>query len=343
MDTPGRLLQLLAMMSSRPVWRAGDLAARLEVTERSIRRDMTRLRDLGYPIESVTGPYGGYSLGAGGRLPPLLLDDDEAVSIAVALHELANRGSPALADGALSALTKIGQVMPVPLRERVSALSAVVVDVSRSSRPGAEADRPPSADHVDTLMVVALACSRSERLRFDYRAGDGTETVRHTEPFRLVSHGRTWYLVANDLDRKDWRTFRVDRMTRPRNNGERFARGETPDAAAFVAAGIAVNAYDERATFRFPVPVDVLAREIPATIGIIASDPTDPTCSTAQIGGDADWIARFVASLPFPCEVLDSDEVAGALRDLGRRLVRDHRRDDAAFVSSVSSARPGGR
>src|SRR5688572_15225553 len=138
MDTPARLLRLLAMLSSRGSWRGAELAERLEVTERSIRRDITRLRDLGYPVDSITGVHGGYSLAVGGRLPPLLLDDDEAVSIAVALHDIARRSTDAIAEAALSALTKLGQVMPASLRERVSALSTVVVDVGGTPDPFGE-------------------------------------------------------------------------------------------------------------------------------------------------------------------------------------------------------------
>ena len=135
MDTPARLLRLLAMLSSRGSWSGSELAERLEVTERSIRRDITRLRDLGYPISSTTGVHGGYSSAAGGPLPPLLLDDDEAVSMAVALHDLANRSTDAIAESALRALTKLGQVMPASLRERVSALSTVVVGGGAASDP----------------------------------------------------------------------------------------------------------------------------------------------------------------------------------------------------------------
>ena len=319
MDTPVRLLRLLALMSSRSNWRANELAERFEVTERSIRRDITRLRDLGYPVESVTGPLGGYSLGAGGRLPPLLLDDDEAVSIAVALHDVANNAAPSLADGALSALTKLGQVMPVSLRERVAALSSVVVGIGRPT------DRTPDqSNQVESMMVLAVACARSERIRFDYRSGDGTETVRHTEPFRLVSFGQRWYLVANDLDRADWRTFRVDRISRVRNNGARFVRGETPDAAALVAAGIAVNAYSDRCVVDVHAPPDEVARHIAPTVGVISAHPTREDWSSVEIGGEPEWVARYLAGLPLPCRVVDPPAVRAALRDLGRTLSTNH-------------------
>lgn len=315
-DTPLRLLQMLTLMSSRATWRGDELAERLEVTERSIRRDITRLRALGYPIESVTGPYGGYSLGAGGRLPPLLLSDDEAVSMAVALHDVSQRSSTVLADGALSALTKLGQVMPASLRERVGALTSVVVGV------GGVGDRfSDGAGNVETLMSVALSCARSERLRFDYRTGDGAESIRHTEPFRLVSVGQRWYLVAHDLDRGDWRTFRVDRITRPRSTGARFQRDEVPDAASLVAQGLAVNAYEQRAMVRLQATLEQTLREVPTTIGVATADPDDPTCTLVEIGGDVDWVARFLASLPMRCDVIEPPALVDELRDLGQRLI----------------------
>jgi predicted DNA-binding transcriptional regulator YafY len=316
MDTPARLLRLLALLSSRGWWRGAELADRLQVTERSIRRDITRLRELGYPIDSTTGTHGGYSLAAGGRLPPLLLDDDEAVSIAVALHDIAQRSTVAIADAALSALTKLGQVMPASLRERVSALSTVVVGVGGVSETFAD-----GAADVDVVMAFGLACSRSERTRFDYRAGDGRDSVRHVEPFRLVSVGRRWYLVAFDLDRADWRTFRVDRVSRVRNTGARFVRTDPPDAAELVARGIAVNSYDARALVRFAAPADVVAQHIAPTVGVIRRDPKHRRQTLVEIGGDPDWIARFLAGAELEYEVLEPAEVRDELRRLGERLI----------------------
>ncbi|HEY4333811.1 MAG TPA: YafY family protein, partial [Ilumatobacteraceae bacterium] len=307
-DTPARLLRLLALMSSRATWRGDELAARLEITERSVRRDMTRLRDLGYPIESITGPYGGYSLGAGGRLPPLLLNDDEAVSIAVALHQIAHRSTASVADGALSALTKLSQVMPGSLRERVAALTSVVVDI------GSAAARPTTpTGTIDSLMALAVTCSRSERTRFDYRSGEGAETTRHVEPFRLVSAGNRWYLVAFDLDRSDWRSFRVDRVSRIRTTGARFQRGEVPDAAEFVAAGLAVHAYAQRALIRIKAPLHDAIAEIPPTIGVARADPDDAAQTLVEIGGDHDWVARFLVSLALPYEVVEPAELRAEL------------------------------
>lgn len=314
MDTPARLLRVLALLTTRGSWQAGELAERLEVTERTVRRDITRLRDLGYPIEAVTGPYGGYSLGAGGRLPPLLLDDEEAVAVAVALHAMAQRNDEGAVDHALGALTKLSQVMPVPLRERVGALTEMTVGMRRRERGGGQ----PS---VETLMALALACRRSERVRFDYESGAGTESVRHVEPFRLVALGRRFYLVANDLDRADWRTYRVDRISRVRPTGARFVVTEPPDAAALVAEGVAVRAYEQTWTVRFRAPLDEMRDDISPTIGLCRADPDDASCTLVDIGGDADWVARYIVGFEVPFEPVDAPELITELRTLGERLV----------------------
>jgi predicted DNA-binding transcriptional regulator YafY len=248
----------------------------------------------------------------------LLLDDDEAVSIAVALHDIAQRSTDAIAQSALSALTKLGQVMPSSLRERVSALSTVVVGVGGATDQFAE-----QAADVDVVMALGLACSRNERTRFDYRSGEGVDTVRHAEPFRLVSVGRRWYLVAFDVDRDDWRTFRVDRITRVRNTGARFVRTDPPDAAEFVATGIAVNSYAASALVRFAAPADIVARHIPPTIGVIR-DARQRRSTVVEIGGDADWIARYLAGSELEYEVLEPQEVRDELLRLGRLLVERH-------------------
>ena len=318
MDTPARLLRLLALMTTKGSWQAGELAERLEVTERTVRRDVTRLRDLGYPIDAVTGPYGGYSLGAGGRLPPLLLDDEEAVAVAVALHGMAQR-SDGEVDHALGALTKLSQVMPASLRERVGALTEVTVGMG--GRRGGDADGRPG---VETLMTLALACRRSERVRFDYETGDRVASARHAEPYRLVVLGRRFYLVANDLDRHDWRTYRVDRITRVRPTGARFVVDEPPDAAALVAEGVAVRAYEQTWTVRFHAPVEYMRNEISPVVGLCRADPEHPGCTLVEMGGDVDWVARYIVGSHVPHEPVDAPELCAELRMIGERLVASY-------------------
>jgi len=313
-DTPNRLLRLLSLLSARAWWSAADLAAETEVTERTVRRDITRLRDLGYPVEATTGPYGGYTLGRGGRLPPLVLDDDEAVAVAVGLRAAAG-GATGTESATLSALAKLDQVLPAQLREQVAAIAAVTVGLRM---PGV-----PDVD-VDHLVAAGLACRRPERLRFTYRDASDRATDRLVEPYRLVYTERSWYLVAFDPSRADWRTFRVDRMSELRLTGQRFAMVEDPpDAGELVSRGVAVSAYDLQVEVRLPVPAERARVLVPPTVGVV--EPETGTSSRVRIGGDADWIARYLAGLEVPVEVLDGDEVKAELRALGRRLVRQHR------------------
>lgn len=204
-DTTARALRLLSLLQSRRVWTGSELMARLEVSERTLRRDIDRLRDLGYEVHSVSGPAGGYQLQAGADIPPLLLDDDEAMAIAVGLLTAAGGTIEGLEETSLRALTKLEQVLPPRIRRRVSTLQAAVVPLVRSW---------VTVD-AEVLTTVAQACRDHERLRFDYRRRDGEETERHVEPHQLVSIHQRWYLLAYDRDRDDWRTFRLDRLSSP--------------------------------------------------------------------------------------------------------------------------------
>jgi len=315
MDTPTRLLRLLVLLSARQSWTALELADRLEVTERTVRRDMTRLRSMGYPVTGSSGPYGGYSLGAGGHLPPLVLDDDEAVAVAIGLRGATAGGTPGVESAALSALTKLDRVLPVQLREQVAALRTVTVGLGRLDVP---------AFDVDALVSVALACSRLERLRFSYTDASEQRSDRLVEPFRLVFTSRSWYLVAYDTNRTDWRTFRVDRMDEIKLTGARFTPREAPDAARMVAEGMALYAHSLQARVRLHLPLEEARRCVSRTVAILEPD-TDPSTTIARIGGDADWIARYLASLECRVEVLEPEEVRTEVRVLAERLAADHR------------------
>jgi predicted DNA-binding transcriptional regulator YafY len=310
-DTPTRLLRLLGLLSARAGWTGAQLADRLDVTERTLRRDITRLRELGYPIEATTGPHGGYQLGAGGRLPPLALDDDEAVAVAMALRAHAAGGASGEESAALSALTKLDQVLPAPLRDRVHALATVTVGLRRGGLPPVD---------IDTLVTTALCCRNHETLRFDYRDANDALTNRHVHPYRVVYTDRQWYCVAFDLTRDDWRTFRVDRMDWVHATGTRFVPvDDPPDAADLVARGIAIAAYPETAVVRIEAPIDETARVISRTIAVL--EPGDDGTTIARIGGDADWIARYLASLEWPFELLEPDVVRTELHALAQRLL----------------------
>src|SRR3954452_8936438 len=225
-STSSRLLELLALLQGRRDWPGDELSRRLEVSSRTIRRDVERLRALGYPVDSLTGPAGGYRLRAGGQMPPLLLDDDEAIAIAVGLGTAARASVTGIEETAVRALVKLEQVLPAHLRRRVAALGS------------ATSTLPASGPTVDPqhLTIIAAACRDSERVRFGYVRRDGTASRRVVEPHSVVNLGRRWYLVAWDREREDWRTFRVDRLSRPASTGVRFTarRLPTKDPAAYV-------------------------------------------------------------------------------------------------------------
>src|SRR3954462_11017130 len=225
--TSSRLLTLLSLLQARRDWPGQELAERLEVSPRTIRRDVERLRTLGYPVESMTGPAGGYQLRAGTAMPPLLLDDEEAIAIAVSLRTAAGGSVSGGEEASVRALVKLEQVLPAHLRRRVQALDAATHTLQVYGGPQVDPQ---------CLTVLAAAVRDHERVRFDYTARDQAGSRREAEPHSLVNAGRRWYLVAWDREREDWRTFRVDRITRPQSTGVRFTARELPDkdAAAYV-------------------------------------------------------------------------------------------------------------
>jgi predicted DNA-binding transcriptional regulator YafY len=261
LDTSTRLLRLLSVLQARRFWSGAELAERLEITTRTLRRDIDRLRSLGYVIDATSGPGGGYELGKGSHLPPLLLDDDEAVAVTVALRTMAD-GVARLGDTALGVLTKVDQLLPARLRERVGALQAMTVTVG--------GDEAPALDPT-VLTTLAAACRDRERVRFGYRGRGAEASRRETEPLRLAHTGnRRWYLVAWDLGREAWRTFRVDRIEGVEVLGVRFAMREPPDdVARYVAASISYAPYRLRAVVRLRGSVATLAKRLPPWCGVL--------------------------------------------------------------------------
>ncbi|MFD0362264.1 helix-turn-helix transcriptional regulator [Nocardia sp. GCM10030253] len=239
LETSARLLRLLALLQTHRDWTGADLAERLDVTTRTVRRDVERLRELGYPVHATRGTAG-YRLGAGAALPPLLLDDEEAVAVAVGLRSASDGTVAGIEESSLRALTKLEQVLPPRLRHRVRTLRGATV---RVGVPGA-------AVEPDTLMAIAEACQRRERLRFDYRAHSGSTSVRSVEPHGLVHFSRRWYLVAWDVDRADWRSFRADRITPRTPTGPRFTPREIPegDVAAYLSLQLSTRSWPFQAT-----------------------------------------------------------------------------------------------
>lgn len=312
MDTAERLLKLLGLLEGRIDWTAEELGRRLEVTTRTIRRDITRLRDLGYPVEAVAGPGGGYRLGAGGKLPPLLLDDDEALAVALGLRVSATTAVGGLEDPSLSALAKLEHVLPARLRSRLEDISEATTSMLGGSRP--------EVDH-STLALVASTIRKRERLRLGYVDNEGRRTERHVEPVRLVHTGRHWYLVAFDLDRDDWRTFRLDRVSEPVATGMRAARRTGPDPVDLVQRGITVDAWKYPASILLRASADRAMREISPRVGTV--EPIDETSCRLIIGADEmGWLARYLLSLSIGFEVESPDELRAELVSIGRDLAK---------------------
>jgi predicted DNA-binding transcriptional regulator YafY len=311
-----RLLRLLSLLQARPVWTGPELAERLDVTPRTVRRDIDRLRELGYPVEAAPGRAGGYRLGAGGALPPLLLDDDEAAAVALALRSAAGGGVAGMEEAALAALSKLDRVLPPRLRARVDALRTTTVHLSTG---GVEADP-------EVLVTAAHACAGQERCRLTYRDRAGRQTERRVEPYRMVSTGRRWYLVARDVDQADegWRTFRADRIQALEPMGHRFRLVYPPDAAELVSVGTTVAPYRHVARIRFATTAEVLRQRVPPTVGVVEADGDDAAVLT--IGADEiEPLAGHAVALGIPFEVLEPPELRQALRRLGRALSAAHR------------------
>ncbi|MFN8193918.1 MAG: YafY family protein [Nocardioidaceae bacterium] len=307
-ETTQRLLSLLGLLQSRPVWTGPELAERLGVTTRSIRRDVVRLRDLGYPVNAAQGTGGGYQLGAGRALPPLLLDDDEAVAIAVSLRLAATSVSGA-SDAAVRTLAKLDQVLPPQLRRSIRALQDAT-----DSLPG-----PTSGVDGEALLTLARACRDLVRARFAYAARDGVASERTVEPVRLVTAGQRWYLMAWDTDRDDWRTFRVDRMSQVRSTTWRFALREHPDPVAFVQGAVSAAPYRFTARAVVRAPAAVVRKQLPARSAVVTA--LDAASCEVTAGGDSlTWIALYLASLGHELRVVDPPELAVEAARLGRLL-----------------------
>ncbi|GAA2440340.1 YafY family protein [Actinomadura vinacea] len=316
-DTSARLLRLLSLLQARRERTGPELAERLGVTVRTVRRDVERLRGLGYPVHAELGAAGGYRLEAGTALPPLLLDDGEAVAIALGLRgAAAGGGVEGIEEISVRALAKLEQILPDRLRRRVNAVSTATMPIA-----------PPPAGPVvapETLTVLAAACRDRERLRFAYRARDEAESRRVVEPHGLVSAGRRWYLVAWDLGRGDWRTFRVDRLADPLPTGVRGRARELPaaDAAAFVKRSLAASRpVVERAVLLVHAPAAELAERF--RVAGTELEPVDErTCLVRTAADSLEWTALRIAFLEIDFTVREPAELAGRLHDLGRRLQR---------------------
>lgn len=317
-ETSARLLRLLSLLQAHREWSGADLAGRLGVSSRTLRRDVDRLRGLGYPVDASPGTGGGYQLGAGAELPPLLLDDDEAVAVAVGLRTAAGQGIEGIGETSVRALAKLEQVLPDRLRRRVGTLNAVTVPMLRG----------PGADAVDPAVLTELAqlCRDTERLRFAYRGHDGVTSRRTVEPHRLVCSERRWYLVAWDLGREDWRTFRVDRVTEPYATGARFTPRELPegnrDAAEFFTRSMARRQPEVRVDVTFRAPADFVTARLPGSLGAAEPDGGGGCRLRAALTDSLEWVALRLALVDCEFEVHGPPQLVEHLHALGARLTR---------------------
>lgn len=312
-QTSSRLLELLSLLQGRRDWPGDELAERLDVSGRTIRRDIERLRQLGYPVESLSGPAGGYRFRAGSAMPPLLLDDEEAIAIAVGLRTAAGASVRGIEEAAVRALVKLEQVLPAHLRRRVGALGSATFTLPV---PG------PTVDP-QHLSVIAAACRDSECLRFGYRTRDGTDSHREVEPHSLVNHGRRWYLVGWDRRRDDWRTFRIDRLAKPASTGVRFRPRKLPakDAAKYVQRRITEAPNRFEAVVTLHAAADEVTRRVPAYWGAI--EPIDAHTCRYRTGDDnLGWLALRIAMLGVDFELHEPPELVQHLRELALRLGR---------------------
>lgn len=313
LNTSARLLRLISLLQVRRFWSGADLAERLEITERTVRRDVDKLRSLGYPVQAASGVAGGYQLGAGAALPPLLLEDDEALAVSIALGTAAASAVTGIEEAAVRALVKLEQVLPTRLRRRANALRASIVPLTRSG---------PVVDS-SLLSTLAGACRDHEQLAFGYEGKGASGTERLVEPAGLVHTGYRWYLVAWDVNRDDWRTFRVDRIKGKASVGARFAPRPPPegDLKAYVSRSLSSAARALTARVILHAPFELMAKRLSPAAGVL--ERVDAERCRLQTGGHSlDSLAFWILLLGVDFQVEEPPELAQHLRILHQRLGR---------------------
>jgi predicted DNA-binding transcriptional regulator YafY len=314
LETSARLLRLLSLLQTPRDWTGTELADRLGVSARTVRNDVDKLRELGYPVLATRGPAGGYRLGAGAAMPPLLLDDEEAVAVAVGLRTAAGGAVAGIEDAALRALAKLEQVLPSRLRSRVGTLQSVITPVPVAAAPLVDPD---------VLTAIAAACRSRERLRFSYLSHEGAASEREAEPYQLVNWGRRWYLVAFDVRRADWRTFRVDRVTVRTPGGGRFTPRPLPsdDLATWVSRRVAFAGWRYRARVIVLAPAEVVQARIGQYVGNVSA--VDESSCVLDTGADnLETLAVYLGLLGYEFRVESPPELADHLRELAGRYQR---------------------
>lgn len=307
-EPTGRLLELLGLFQRQREWGGPELAVRLGVTDRTVRRDIGRLRDLGYPVKAVPGAAGGYQLGRGGRLPPLLLSDSEALAVGLGLRAAVDGSVSGMEDAALAVLTRLEDLLPLPVSRRMLNIHAST----------AEAGGSWARIESSVLSSLAAACARSERVRFGYTDRQSRVTNRLAEPYKLVKLGPRWYLVARDVDRKDWRTFRLDRMVSIEQLGTPFELAEHPDAAEMVRKGVKTRQWPYQATIRVEAPFTQVEEMIPGAISLA----DEGVATVVELGAMSEpRMMRYLSGLPAACEVLEPASLKEALVTQARMVL----------------------
>jgi predicted DNA-binding transcriptional regulator YafY len=330
---PARMLSLLSLLQSRREWSGAELAGRLGVTDRTVRRDIDRLRDLGYPVDGTTGTAGGYRLASGRNLPPLLLDDEEAVAVALGLHTVTSAGVNGIEEISVRALAKLEQVLPTRLRQQIAALGSATAALRLTGGP--EADSA-------TLTVIAAACRDHELVAFRYQRRDGATMARRVEPHSLVTaHGR-WLLVAYDLERADWRTFRIDRVSDPAPMRRRFTPRTlpAPDAAAYVARTITTAPYRYAVHATVRASMEAIAARLHAPLPGEIEPIDDHTCVVHLRTDSPDLIAQHLAALGADFTLAAPPDLLAHLQTVARRLTTAARRAGATHRDSARETTP---
>ena len=360
-DTSTRMLKLLSLLQTHRFWPGTELAERLAVSPRTLRRDVDRLRELGYPVQAQRGADGGYQLAAGAALPPLVVDDEEAVALAVGLRLAAQGTIEGIAEASVRALAKVLRVMPARLRRQAEALTAMTVPASWGSDPQDTVDP-------EVLTVITLACRDSERIRFRYTAASsqpsgqlsgqpssqpssqpggepgrrpgGEQTDRLVEPHRVVMLGRRWYLAGYDLGRHAWRSFRLDRVRAPEVTGARFLPRQlpAPDAAAFVRAGIATASAIYDIEVEFDAPAVTVREQLGRWIRV--SELGDTRCRGQWSADTLDWPAFALGTAGVDFRVIGPPELRDVLSDWSRRFARAVRGPDGLRPAGVAAQAP---
>ncbi|GAA2777056.1 helix-turn-helix transcriptional regulator [Saccharopolyspora taberi] len=313
-DMPTRLLRLLSLLQSRAEWPGGELAAKLGVTTRTLRRDVERLRNLDYVVEATTGVFGGYRLGSGQKLPPLHLDDDEAIAVAAGL--VTGAGGSLAEDASMRALAKLKRLLPTRLRPRLAAMTNATAAVS----PRAAARAEPAV-----IARLALCCSERELVTFSYRKRSGATSTRRVEPSNLLTLEGLWYLLGFDVERQDWRVFRIDRMEQPTSTGHRFVPRGLPagDPAAYLAQSLMNAPYRYRAQITVPLPAESVRARLFAPIPGVITDAGPDRCTVRLSTENAEVITQYIVAIGALTEEFELDaceEIRARLRALGSRF-----------------------